>query len=70
MTPELIEKNRKYLDPDGNGTLDLTVRHDAPLWMPFARFVVPWAPLDGEGVPRVAMEATATQGEHAGLYLE
>ena len=38
--------------------------------MPFARFVVPWAPLDGEGVPRVAMEATATQGEHAGLYLE
>jgi len=54
----------------GNGTLDLTVRHDAPLWMPFARFVVPWAPLDGEGVPRVAMEATATQGEHAGLYLE
>ena len=54
----------------GNGTLDLTVRHDAPLWMPFARFAVPWAPLDGEGVPRVAMEATATQGEHAGLYLE
>jgi hypothetical protein len=54
----------------GNGTLDLAVRHDAPLWMPFSRFVFPWAPLDGEGIPRVSMEATATQGEHAGLYLE
>ena len=54
----------------GNGTLDLAVRHEAPLWMPFSRFVFPWAPLDAEGVPRVAMEATATAGEHAGLYLE
>jgi len=54
----------------GNGTLDVTVRHEAPLWMPFSRLVFPWAPLDDEGVPRVAMEATATQAEHAGLYLE
>jgi len=30
MTEEFIEKNRKYLDPDGNGTLDLTGGwHDA-----------------------------------------
>ncbi len=30
MTPEFIEKNRKYLDPDGNGTLDLAGGwHDA-----------------------------------------
>ena len=54
----------------GNGALELTVRHDAPLWMPFARFVFPWAPLDADGVPRVRMEATAAAGEHAGLYLE
>jgi len=51
-------------------TLDYAARHDAPLRMPFARLLVPWAPLDDEGFPRVEMEAEATAGHHAGLYLE
>ena len=46
------------------------VRHEAPLWMPFARTVVPWAPPDEEGIPRVEMEAEATAAHHAALYLE
>ena len=38
MSEEFIEKNRKYLDPDGNGTLDLTGGwHDAGDHVKFGR---------------------------------
>lgn len=54
----------------GNGVLEYSVHHYAPLQMPLARFVFSWASLDADGIPRVDMEETANAGEHASLYLE
>jgi len=51
------------------GTLARTVRHDAPLHMPLSPLTFPWAARDEEGVPRLPFEATASAGNHAGLYL-
>lgn len=54
----------------GNGVLEYSVRHYAPLQMPLARIIYPWAALDADGIPRVDVEESANAGEHASLYLE
>ena len=54
----------------GEGALSYGVRQDAPLDMPFAPMIFPWADLDEEGVPRVPVEAFGAAGDHSGLYLE
>lgn len=52
------------------GTIVRSVRHEAPLRMPFSPLVFPWAPLDEEGAPRLSFETSAAAGNHAGLYLQ
>lgn len=52
------------------GVLRFTAAHHAPLVMPFSPIAFPWAEKDGDGVPRIDMDADAVAVGHSSFYLE